>query len=60
MNTTHRQGFRGWFSEVGYLYLLVILLITVIFFVKDLGHQVTSVQSLDPVSRNQVLYNQDE
>ncbi len=36
MDIPRRENFRSWFGEVGYLYLVVILIVALVFLFKDL------------------------
>ncbi|MBT4499677.1 MAG: hypothetical protein HOC74_18260 [Gemmatimonadetes bacterium] len=36
MDIPRRENFRSWFNEVGFLYLVVILIVSLIFLFRDL------------------------
>ena len=56
MNVYRRENLRTWLAEVGYLYVIVIVLISLFFLVKDLRHSVTSITTVDEISTSRSIY----
>jgi len=42
MDIPRRENFRTWFGEVGYLYLVVILIVSLVFLFRDLKSELPS------------------
>ena len=59
MHTHPRQNLHTWFTEVGYLYVVVIVLVTVVFLLRDLRHSVTPVRIVDQRRYSQEIYKPD-
>ena len=59
MRTHPRQNLHTWFTEVGYLYVVVIVLVTVVFLLRDLRHSVTPVRTVDQGHPAQEIYKSD-
>jgi len=59
MDIPRRENFRSWFGEVGYLYLVVILIVALAFLFRDLKMNPPSLQR-DAVNTQKVAPTYDE
>ena len=48
-----RNDFRSWFDDVGFIYLIVIVLVALIFLLKDIGS--VAVDNDSPVEQANIL-----
>jgi len=59
MDPQHRENFRTWFRDVGYLYLIVVVAIGLLFFVRDIGRHFAPLSAVDTRSRTEIPYGHE-
>lgn len=58
MNIERRENFRSWFTDVGYLYIIVVVALGLIFFLKDLRQNISSPRTVDQIEQAETHYGE--
>jgi len=58
MNIERRGNFKSWFTDVGFLYVIVIVAVGLIFFLKDLKDNLASIgKTIDETKKFEWYYD---
>ena len=59
MDMERRENFRSWFTDVGYLYIIVVVVVGLIFFLKDLRQNISSARTVNQIEQTEANYGKN-